>query len=1641
EQKTAPKETSERTTSNEQKTAPKETNERATSNEQKTTTEETSNGTTPNEQKTTTEETDVTKLDGEDSIKIEKWEPKPKNDTTAPKQASDATPPKETSEVPRKPGIRSRLANKSNRIKDYFGEKFAGEKPVEYEPKYSDEGLYIDDTPVVKKDGVIQKESVEERVDDFYDKYEDLKNAEQEILSLKNEGNLPDSEFYEVDKKLDLEKKLAEEEKIVVIGKLDDKIKKIENLYQEKYGADIKNDTKWPKGEKDFFAKQGVDYHDISVRERDLKRYIRLADAKKDLESTPSLFETTPNVDIDSRIISNKDDVLSGKYGVSDGKVDDVAEIIDFNGRNKVDEIYEKAASAEPQVKNSETTTPKTEENVSSGNDDVFDNGNSTIDDFEFDSTFKDVIPETPKIEKGLGKEYEDFLRAFDEENAEALGIKGKATDVNKLGGEDSIKVEKWEPKSKNETTTPKQTSDIPPKRIINLGALKDSKIATKIRDRVNGVVDLLKSKPGEIKRDIFGDETIELGSKRLDEKLDVKEGSLKDEISEKVEWDPDALEQEMKNIDEKIELEQKQLEDINNEIALKKGELEEQFRDEISKEVENNRKFLDDLEKPLQDKKGTLTKELENVDGKLKDIEQAKNKLSDKVDNEINKKLEEAKDSLGYNDRTIYHEERIETLKADKAKVQEELKKGDNEWNPDALEQEIKDIDKKIELEQKYLEDVNNEIALKKGELEEQFRDEISKEVEDKRKLLDELEKPLQDKKDALTKEVENVDGKLKDIEQTKNKLSDEVDNEINKKLEEVKDDLGFNDRTTYHEERIESLKTDKAKVQEELKKGESDTTIDNKQVEENTDIDLEELHNRFDELDEKLNAENRNRTTEEVTALEEKISQLENNLEFNSEMVSHHEAKLKDLWENGGREIELKEAENAIYKQDYDDLMARIDGKDLEDCKRSMDSQISEKERVLNDVFVDRIVHRNYDGDYVYTPNQETIISNYEEFKNIIRQDLEANKIDPETALFHENRANERLRELKSSRSAEFDEGIDYMRSDYTMDDLYTRMDNNIKDMFDKKNNNKVNTNKPFSVNDLEEEVEHLKNQRKMLDNIYETEQKVKQNAQELSEAKQKWQREIGESNKWLQDAKNNCDELREEIANSKEELATLQNKPDNVIEFPKTSEIDQKAAKASGGETGGKVENKTNEENIEEAINKWSDKVDEVIDEAKHKAKVGTGMATYTAGESTIRYDGSEDDQVVIPVDSADSGSNNNSNTESDNGSSDNNSSSPDNDNSSSGNTSSSSSSGNSSSSENTNSNSKDENTTKTEDNTSKENNTTSLESEDTISNSENDNTISLENNDSSTENDNSNIESDETDLESSSSTTENSDLSSSENINSNSENDNTATLENDTLDSENNTTSLESEKTNSTTETENSNNQVSTNTDSKPKNDSLNSDNNTVSSSENDSINSQTNEKVDFEKFRVNEDTDSSSEKLEQSNNNVAESVETEKENIENLESNSENSINDELQTEEEAEITTDDLETEEETENANSYNDYMEDNNDVEGEDSDTGSGNLKNSSTEEKEESTISKVTSFIKENPSSVGVGATIATGAGIVGVIKKSKSNDKDNDFEEYGDFSSNSNADMLKKKKKFHNPFTALRVKNEDDASSDD
>ena len=124
---------------------------------------------------------------------------------------------------------------------------------------------------------------------------------------------------------------------------------------------------------------------------------------------------------------------------------------------------------------------------------------------------------------------------------------------------------------------------------------------------------------------------------------------------------------------------------------------------------------------------------------------------------------------------------------------------------------------------------------------------------------------------------------------------------------------------------------------------------------------------------------------------------------------------------------------------------------------------------------------------------------------------------------------------------------------------------------------------------------------------------------------------------------------------------------------------------------------------------------------------------------------------------------------------------------------------------------------------------------------------------------------------------------------------------------------------------------------------------------------------------------------------------------------------------------------------EEVEGSNSFDDYFE--NEILSEDN--------NDENEEKQkESTISKGSSFIKENASSIGIGAAAAAGAGlgIVGLVKKSKEDKNKNDFEieeyeEENDFSHNSDQESEKNNKKFHNPFTALRVKKEDDASFDD
>ena len=1050
-----------------------------------------------------------------------------------------------------------------------------------------------------------------------------------------------------------------------------------------------------------------------------------------------------------------------------------------------------------------------------------------------------------------------------------------------------------------------------------------------------------------------------------------------------------------------------------------------------------------------------------------------------------------------------------------------------------------------------------SGEIQLKEGSKTEKYYSEISKAEEDYQKYLSIVNKEkdqfmknrkeMLELRDKLDEFKQNYDCDYYDVKHGNKQLPEEAkelfeeiksreekykfDNDSNMKVKETKtkeNEIDQEELGKAASSKEETLETTPKSTQSEEKVIEVDFKNKTKGASQPEEIKIDELNKHktqtketeFDDAEEiSLSMIDSSKLTEvegQIKTLEKKINDLEADVrlkekadDFSKKELDKELDKIMKESKAKDKQIEKFEQETKLVKESYGDLEKRLRDSTPEDIDRQLEIQIKEKQKILDDIELERKAKGTSDYDFIYDPSPENVISNLEtvkknEFLELSRLIKEKNSIKNSKVLTSdqikilETKYNNqiiknhdrikaidtRIKELKRPNSKEFEDLLLSSRDKVDVSDLEKRMQDNIDMMFNKK----VNTRKPFNAKELKQEIKSLEIQKKMLKNMEDAKKEIESydkaiyvmkhnaNSQTAKQVKKQMKeidpvginsyyrknyprivKEIEESKKTLKELQEQREELLkikkssiesadliEEITPEKVEelLGENHNQKDNIIELPTNNRKIEESSDDLKAANGEEIEGKKSVEDESEKTDNDKQKVKKVKKMAVKGAMLTGGIVGLTSltkcdgnenttgsEKSTIPEDDKSDSNKDIPEDDK-SDSNKEKpdkterNPESEKESSDKPEQNPE---------------SNKDIPEVDKSDSNKEKPDKTEQNSESEKESSDKPEQNPESNKdkpEDDKSDSnKENPDKTEQNPESEKESsdkpeqnpesnkDKPEDDKSDSNKENSDKTEqnpeSEKESSDKPEQNPES-EKESSDKPEQNPESEKDKPNtskgysSTSEKTSSNsankNQVSDNSDSTSQ---RNTNSNSISDGFNENNNStasSNNKRVDFNKFRV-----------------PAESNESEQSKKNDSEINSydfENSTNSDFK---------------EEVEDSNSFDDYFE--NEILSEDN--------NDENEEKQkESTISKGSSFIKENASSIGIGAAAAAGAGlgIVGLVKKSKEDKNKNDFEieeyeEENDFSHNSDQESEKNNKKFHNPFTALRVKKEDDASFDD
>ncbi|MGN1311935.1 MAG: hypothetical protein ACI4U4_02845, partial [Bacilli bacterium] len=740
-------------------------------------------------------------------------------------------------------------------------------------------------------------------------------------------------------------------------------------------------------------------------------------------------------------------------------------------------------------------------------------------------------------------------------------------------------------------------------------------------------------------------------------------------------------LDENLDNVRTSFGVNSKQYKELKSAIAKKREELKT-ITERISKRRDGINKYFEDLKADLSEtldipSKRTVTGEtapvgksepIDKVGTKTEEPAISKNKAGDEIQDTSSPKNNKD-ESPSTTEEQMPKENQTTTYKGDsslKNAINDLVEKGKNLQK---TQNELDLIKESISNSKKEFNDVlenqgityekvsSGEIKLKEGNAIEKYYSEISKAEEDYQKYLSIVNKEkdqfMKDRKEML---------------------------ELRDKLDEFKQNYDCDYYAVKHGNK--EMPAEAKELFEEIKSREEKYKFDN-----DSNMKVKETQTKATEIDNteeiSLSMKDSSELTEvedQIKTIENKIDDLETDVRLKEKADDFSKKELDKIMKESkakDKQIEKFEQETKLVKESYGDLEKRLRDSTPEDIDRQLEIQIKEKQKILDDIELERKAKELSDYDFIYDPSPENVISNLEtvkknEFLELSRLIKEKNSIKNSKVLTSDQIKNletkynnqiienhdriiaidARIKELKRPNSKEFEDLLLSSRDKVDVSDLEKRMQDNIDMMFNKK----VNIRKPFNAKELKQEIKSLEIQKKMLKNMEDAKKEIESydkaiyvmkhnaNSQTAKQVKEidpvginsyyrknypKIVKELEESKKTLKELQEQREELLktkksdiestdliEEITPEKVEelLGENPNQKDNIIELPTNNRKIQESSDDLKAANGEEIEG---EKSIEDESNneKVSEDSSEKTDNDKRKVKKVKKIATGT------------------------------------------------------------------------------------------------------------------------------------------------------------------------------------------------------------------------------------------------------------------------------------------------------------------------------------------------------------------------------------------------------------------------------------------
>ena len=589
-----------------------------------------------------------------------------------------------------------------------------------------------------------------------------------------------------------------------------------------------------------------------------------------------------------------------------------------------------------------------------------------------------------------------------------------------------------------------------------------------------------------------------------------------------------------MEELNERIktlELEKKNL--MNEFEKLINARKEENKKDTINSEyIESNINDLHQLlnekeinEKNMKDKINKLELILEKNKSELSEIINIKNEEILKIKNELNNQMqtfqelidciEQASDQIKQKDKKI--EELLTIIKNKENEENQNIKENNNienkieTGNIDMFEGENQNLNDDFQKKDEKIKKLNDEINnLQKKKLEYDNRlsgmtkliNKMKEELEKKNNYISEKENGLENnlqennilknKIQSLEDNINNLNKRNKELEESKIKLKEEYNGKYNKlkkesesKVNELQSEIDIKNKISIELHNLKIKYKNILKSNEQVKLN-NNKIIDNLKEEIESKTELIEKQNK----ENKILKNNNNSNNKEIEKLKEELNLKENLLEENK-IIYENELKEVNSYKNL---INKLKKENSSLNNIIIDIKAQIENQEniinnYSNKIANLEKKSESKELIINDykgkyelIWKENILNKNRIKEL--EENNQMLMKNFEGIKN------ELNKYENE-----EKEVNENIENVKN----------EYFKEKEKYEEILRQKDNQINELNKQIINDKIGLNEIFS---LQNEISQLKDENKkmaLMIRRYENEKIMKNSKNEKNNKKE--------------------------------------------------------------------------------------------------------------------------------------------------------------------------------------------------------------------------------------------------------------------------------------------------------------------------------------------------------------------------------------------------------------------------------------------------------------------------------------------------------------------------------------------------------